>query len=91
LAVEFFVSDKSDPYDLKIKCNNWGSILERLGKSLHRPIGVSQIILDGFANIVTDDGIIFIKRNEKRFWTRSIAREDADSTICKRMLDTQPK
>lgn len=91
LAVEFFVSDKSDPYDLKIKCNNWSSILERLGKSLHRPIGVSQIILDGFANIVTDDGIIFIKRNEKRFWTRSIAREDADSTICKRMLDTQPK
>ncbi len=29
---------------------------------------------------------IGVKRNEKRFWTRSLAREDADVTLCKAML-----
>jgi hypothetical protein len=54
-------------------------------------MGVSKIILDGFVHVVSDSGIILIKRNEKRFWTRSLAREDADATICKRMVDTMPK
>ena len=91
LAVEFYAADKGDPYDLKVKDNNWGSILEQIGETLPHPMGVSQIILDGFVHIVSDSGIILIKRNEKRFWTRSLAREDADATICKRMQDTMPK
>ena len=91
LAVEFYVADKGDPYDLKIKDNSWGSILDQVGEVLPQPMGVSQIILDGFVHVVSDSGIILIKRNEKRFWTRSLAREDADATICKRMVDTMPK
>ena len=91
VAVEFFAADKGDTYDLKVKDNRWGSILNQIGEVLPQPIGVSQIILDGFVHVVSDSGIILIKRNEKRFWTRSLAREDADATICKRMQDTMPK
>jgi hypothetical protein len=91
LALEFYVADKGDSYDLKVKDNSWDSILNQIGEALPHPIGVSQIILDGFVHVVSDSGIILIKRNEKRFWTRSLAREDADATICKRMVDTMPK
>jgi len=91
LAVEFYVAEKGDSYDLKLKDNSWGSILDQVGEVLPQPMGVSQIILDGFVHVVSDSGIILIKRNEKRFWTRSLAREDADAIICKRMVDTMPK
>ena len=91
VAVEFFAADKGDTYDLKVKDNRWGSILNQIGEVLPQPMGVSQIILDGFVHVVSDSGIILIKRNAKRFWTRSLAREDADATICKRMVDTMPK
>jgi len=91
VAVEFFAADKGDPYDLKVKDNSWSSVLGQIGEVLPQPMGVSKIILDGFVHVVSDSGIILIKRNEKRFWTRSLAREDADATICKRMQDTMPK
>jgi hypothetical protein len=74
-----------------VKDNSWGSVLDRVGEVLPQPMGVSKIILDGFVHVVSDSGIILIKRNEKRFWTRSLAREDADATICKRMVDSIPK
>jgi len=91
LAVEFYAADKGDSYDLKVKDNSWSAVLNQIGEVLPQPMGVSQIILDGFVHVVSDSGIILIKRNEKRFWTRSLAREDADATICKRMVDTMPK
>lgn len=90
LAVEFYAAEKGDPYELKLKENGWSSLLNQIGKALPQPMGVSQIILDGFVHVVSDSGIILIKRNEKRFWTRSLAREDADATIFKRMQDTMP-
>ena len=85
LAVEFFPADKGDSWNLKPKNDSWEYILEQIGKVLPRPMGTSQILLDGLAHVISDDGIIIIKRNEKRFWTRSLAREDADATICKAM------
>jgi type I restriction-modification system DNA methylase subunit len=91
VAVEFFPADKGDPWNLKSKNDSWGYILEQLGNTLPQPMGTSQIVLDGLVHVVSDSGIIIIKRNEKRFWTRSLAREDADATICKRMVDTMPK
>lgn len=89
LAVEFFPADKGDSWNLKPKDDSWGYILEQIGKALPRPMGISQILLDGLAYVISDDGIIIIKRNEKRFWTRSLAREDADATMCKRMVETR--
>ena len=86
IAVEFFPSDKSDPWDMNPKNNSWQNVLDRIGSALPHPIETSQIIVDGVVHAVSDYAIIVIKRNERRFWTRSLAREDADSTLCKRML-----
>ncbi|MBW2742366.1 MAG: N-6 DNA methylase [Deltaproteobacteria bacterium] len=77
VAVEFFPADKGDPWNLKSKNDSWGYILEQLGNTLPQPMGTSQIVLDGLVHVVSDSGIIIIKRNEKRFWTHSLAREDA--------------
>ena len=91
VAIEFYPADKGDPWNLKSKNDSWGYILEQIGKTLPQPMGTSQILLDGLVHVISDSGIIIIKRNEKRFWTRSLAWEDADATICKRMVDTMPK
>jgi hypothetical protein len=91
VAIEFYPADKGDSWNLKPKDNTWGYVLEQLGKSLPQPMGTSQIVLDGLVHVVSKDGIIIIKRNEKRFWTRSLSREDADVTLYKRMVTTMPK
>jgi type I restriction-modification system DNA methylase subunit len=91
VAIEFFPADKEDPWDLKLKADSWENVLEEIGNNLLQPMGASRIVLDGVAHVVSKNGIVIIKRNEKRFWTRSLAREDADATLCKRMLDTAPK
>ncbi len=91
VAIEFYPADKGDPWNLKSKNDSWGYILEQLRNALPQPMGTSQILLDGLVHVVSDSGIIIIKRNERRFWTRSLAREDADAIICKRMVDTRPK
>jgi hypothetical protein len=90
IAVEFFPSDKGDPWDLNPKDDKWGYVLKEIGKVLPQPMGTSQILLDGLVYVVSDRSVIFIKRNEKRFWTRSLAREDADAAICKRMMEAIP-
>jgi len=91
VAMEFYPADSGDLWNLKPKNNSWSYILEEIGKALPRPMGTSQILLDGIVHILTNHSIIVIKRNEKRFWTRSLAREDAESTLAKRMLETMPK
>lgn len=91
LAVEFYPADKDDSWDLKPRDDSWGYILEQIGNKLPQPMGSSLILLDGLVHVISDNGIIIIKRNEKRFWTRTMAREDADATICKRMVATIPR
>ncbi|MBK5274628.1 MAG: N-6 DNA methylase [Desulfuromonadales bacterium] len=90
LAVEFYPADKNDPWELKPKDDSWSRILEQIGDKLPQPMGTSRILLDGLVHVISNDGIIIIKRNEKRFWSRTLAREDADATLCKRMIDTMP-
>jgi len=85
LAIEFFPADKKDEWNLERKNDSWGYILEQIGKSLPQPMGNSQIVMDGVVHVVSNNSIIIIKRNEKRFWTRSMAREDADATLCRAM------
>lgn len=91
LAVEFYPADKDDSWNLKPRDDSWGYILEQIGNKLPQPMGSSRILLDGLVHVISDNGIIIIKRNEKRFWTRTMAREDADATICKRMVATMPR
>lgn len=88
VAVEFFPADKTDPWNLKPKNDTWQYVLEQIGKALPQPMGNTQILVDGVVHVVSDESIIVIKRNERRFWTRSLAREDADVTLCKRMAES---
>ncbi len=90
VAMEFYPADTGDKWALNPRNDSWSYILEELGKALPRPMGTTQILLDGIVHVVTDNSIIVIKRNEKRLWTRSLAREDAESTLVKRMIETMP-
>ncbi|MFC1975823.1 Eco57I restriction-modification methylase domain-containing protein [Chloroflexota bacterium] len=54
-----------------------------------------RIYIDGLVCLVTDDNdkIIIIKRNERRLWTRSQAREDAEATFLQamRLQENEPE
>jgi hypothetical protein len=91
IALEFYIADENDDWGLFPKKKLWASILTQIENALPRPMGTSAILLDGIVQIVSDDSIVIIKRNEKRFWTKSIAYEDAESTITKRILGNTTK
>jgi hypothetical protein len=44
-------------------------------------VNSSRIFIDTFFRAVSEHEILFIKRNERRFWTRTAAREDAESAL----------
>lgn len=88
VAAEFYPADKGDAWDLTPK-DDWQYVLDELGEKLPKPMGTSQIVLDGLVYAVSKDAIIVVKRNLKRLWTRSLAREDAASTICKAMVQSR--
>jgi len=59
--------------------------LKQIAKSSQWQIN-TRIYIDGLVRLVTNDGlIIIIKRNERRLWTRSQAREDAEATFVQAM------
>ena len=43
--------------------------------------GTQRIYIDGMVRVVADTDIVIIKRNERRFWTSSAARDDAEATM----------
>ncbi|MFH1527961.1 MAG: N-6 DNA methylase, partial [Bacteroidota bacterium] len=91
VALEFYPADKRSKRILKLNDELLKDILEQIRVYLPQPMGVSQIILDGLIYVVSKSGIIIVKRNEKRFWTRSLAREDADTTLAKVMAKGMPR
>src|SRR6266508_3788420 len=59
----------------------WSNILAHLQQNSLVQSGASSIFIDTFYRYVSDRDILFIKRNERRFWTHTAAREDAESTL----------
>lgn len=86
VAAEFYPCDSSDPWDVQLYRNSYAETLSQLGEQLITPMGAERIMLDGFAYAVTDHAVVLVKRNERRYWTRSLAREDAEATLCKSLL-----
>ena len=86
VAAHFFITDKAFSRTEKPTCSSWDDLLASLKNSMVYPHGTSRLIIEGLVHLLTDDGIVIIKRNEKRFWTKSKAREDAESTLCKSMM-----
>jgi hypothetical protein len=61
----------------------WRDVLEKLAEHAHVPAGSSRIFTDTFFRVVTEHEILIVKRNERRFWTKTAAREDFDATMLK--------
>lgn len=60
---------------------SWAGVLADLWKHALVPVGTSRVFVDTFFRYISDREILFIKRDERRFWTRSAAREDAESAL----------
>jgi hypothetical protein len=58
----------------------WKNVLEKLDKTQSAPVS-KRVYIDGVVRAVSDTDIMIIKRNERRLWTRSMAREDAEATL----------
>jgi hypothetical protein len=88
LAVVFSMQredgDSGPDYGPRNEDDGWLNILRRLDTTLQQPVS-SRIYVEGMVRAVTAHDIIVIKRNERRFWTRSMAREDAEATLVQAM------
>jgi hypothetical protein len=86
LVVVFTTQEKGSPLPaIESTCDEeWDSLLKRCDEALPQPIS-RNIYIDGMVRVVNDTEIIIIKRNEQRFWTRSMAREDAEATLLRAM------
>ena len=81
LAVSFSIYDKNAPLTNDGDEEDWSKVLTKLGRSSQIPTGVSRIFVDTFFRHVGDQELLFVKRNEQRFWSRTTAREDAESAL----------
>jgi hypothetical protein len=61
----------------------WRDVLMRF-ETLSQPVSRS-VYIDSMARVVTDTDIFIVKRDERRLWTRSMAREDAEATLLQAM------
>ena len=81
LAVSFTIYDKDDPLPNDGDKEEWRNVLAKLERSPRIPAGGSRLFVDTFFRHVGDQELLFVKRNEQRFWSRTAAREDAESTL----------
>ena len=83
LAVRFTTRYKKDPLPKLANkpAKAWHDLLAKLEKESRVHAGSPQVFTDTFFRYVSDREIFFIKRNERRFWTRTAAREDAESAL----------
>jgi type I restriction-modification system DNA methylase subunit len=70
-------NDSEPPSDAEA----WRSLLTDLDQDSLLQARARRIFVDTFFRHIGDREILFIKRNERRFWTRSFAREDAESAL----------
>jgi hypothetical protein len=93
LAVVFetrYPRNASAPFDTA-NDTAWQEVLKRLAKHAHVPAGSSRIFTDTFFRVATEREILIVKRNERRFWTKSAAREDAEAaTVSAMRLQAEP-
>ena len=81
LAVSFGIYDKKTPLSNDSEKEGWRSVLAKLEQVSRVPAGGSRIFVDTFFRYVGDQELLFVKRNEQRFWSRTAAREDVGSTL----------
>jgi hypothetical protein len=90
IAVSFTTHYKNAPFLKEDDALSWGALLAKLDSSSFIHANNARIFVDTFFRYVSDSEILFIKRNERRFWTRSAAREDAESALTYLMNSAEP-
>ena len=75
LAVSFSIYDKKAPLPNAGNREDWRNALAKLEQSSQIHAGGSRIFIDTFFRHVGDQELLFVKRNEQRFWSRTAARE----------------
>lgn len=85
IAVKFSIEFKDSPIvpPGNTQLEEWKKVLHLVQEHSLQRYGTDQskIYIDGLVRIVSDPHIVIIKRNERRLWTPSLAREDAEATI----------
>ncbi|MDZ7616036.1 MAG: hypothetical protein U1E05_03470, partial [Patescibacteria group bacterium] len=71
--------------------DEWASLMRRLDDVSVQHAGSRRVFIDGVVRVVSETEIIVIKRNERRLWTASMAREDAEATIKQAMALQEPR
>jgi hypothetical protein len=86
IAVIFSTQEKGDSLPTRNFTDeeDWVNILEECSQILGQPVS-RRIYIDGMIRVVSDTDIYIIKRDERRLWTRSMAREDAEATLLQAM------
>jgi hypothetical protein len=69
----------------------WERVLTHLNTGMLKEWQQGRLYIDGLVRVVTDTDCIIIKRNERRFWTRSAAREDAEAALLQALQLQQAK
>ncbi|MCH7995212.1 MAG: N-6 DNA methylase, partial [Planctomycetes bacterium] len=82
LAVVFSTEDTDDRLPPPADSDDaaWSVLLKKFFRTSLHPFGSKRIYIDGMTRIVGENDIAIIKRNERRLWTRTAAREDAEAT-----------
>ena len=60
---------------------SWGEVLDSFARSNRAPLGTRAIEIEGLIRMVSESDVLIIKRNERRLWTPSAAREDAEAAL----------
>lgn len=87
IAVVFTTQEVGDPLPAigtADEQEEWDSVLDRCSEVLKQEVS-HHIYIDNMVRVVTDTEIYIIKRDERRLWTRSLAREDAEATLVQLM------
>ena len=59
----------------------WHSALAKIQQNALQAKGTQRVFIDGMIRVVTETDIVIIKRNERRLWTASTARDDAEASM----------
>ncbi len=86
IAVVFTTQEFGDalPAITSIDDEEWHEVLKRCDDALKQPVS-RRVYIDSMVRVVTDTEIYIIKHDERRLWTRSMAREDAEATLVQAM------
>jgi hypothetical protein len=84
-AVIFSSKDQARDETSSLAEDSWSKALSGLSEDLLVPYHSNALYVDGMVRAVTESQIIIVKRSERRLWTRSMAREDAEATLVRLM------